>query len=215
MIFAGIYGIFVGVMMFAQWVFFLATGQVPELQTEPYRIAFHLAAECMTASGLIVAGIALLKKLAWGAVSYLFFAWMLTYSVIVSPGYFAQQHPHLGQFLGQQHAEQFPRYLPAVFQDAIHNLDVQVRWAPTPEERRRARLRAGYDLYGLYLGIPVTKRTHGYSMVLPDTILIYQRAHERNAATESQMVEQARQTLLTRSVLHGNREDRLQDLGVG
>lgn len=106
--------------------------------------------------------------------------------------------------------------LPPVFQDAIHNLDVQVRWAPTPEERRRARLRAGHDLYGLYLGIPITKRTHGYSMVLPDTILIYQRAHERTAATESQMVEQARQTLL-HEIGHymGIDEDRLQDLGVG
>jgi predicted Zn-dependent protease with MMP-like domain len=106
--------------------------------------------------------------------------------------------------------------LPAVFQDAIHNLDVQVRWAPTPEERRRARLRAGYDLYGLYLGVPITRRSHGYSMVLPDTILIYQRAHERHAATEAQMVEQARQTLL-HEIGHymGIDEDRLQDLGVG
>jgi predicted Zn-dependent protease with MMP-like domain len=116
----------------------------------------------------------------------------------------------------QRVVQQALEELPAVFQEAIHNLDVQVRWAPTPEERRRARLRPGYDLYGLYLGIPVTKRTHGYSMVLPDTILIYQRAHERHAATESQMVEQARQTLL-HEIGHymGIDEDRLQDLGVG
>ncbi len=89
--FAGIYGIFVGVLMFAQWAFFLSTGQVPELQSEPYRIAFHLAAEFATAAGLIVAGIALLRHLAWGAACYLFFAGMLGYSVIASPGYFAQQ----------------------------------------------------------------------------------------------------------------------------
>ena len=88
---AGIYGIFVGVLMSAQWGFFLATGQVPELQTEPYRIAFHLAAELITAAGLVVAGVALLRRLAWGAASYLFFAGMLVYSVIASPGYFAQQ----------------------------------------------------------------------------------------------------------------------------
>lgn len=106
--------------------------------------------------------------------------------------------------------------LPLAFQDAIENLDIQVRWAPTPDERRRARLRPGHDLYGLYLGIPITKRTHSYSMVLPDTILIYQRAHERQARTETEMVEQARQTLL-HEIGHymGIDEDRLQDLGVG
>lgn len=89
--FAGVYGIFVGVMMFAQWTFFIAAGQVPELQTEPCRIALHLAAEFVTAGGLIASGIALLRRAAWGAAGYLFFAGMLIYSVIASPGYFAQQ----------------------------------------------------------------------------------------------------------------------------
>jgi len=106
--------------------------------------------------------------------------------------------------------------LPEVFQHALENMDIQVRWAPTPYERRRARLHRGYDLFGLYLGIPLTKRSHGYSMVLPDTILIYQRAHERHAATEKEMIEQARQTLL-HEIGHymGIDEDRLHELGVG
>ncbi len=89
--FAGTYGIFVGLMMIGQWLFFLAAGQVPELQTEPYRIALHLAAEFLTAGGLIVAGVALLRRATWGPGAYLVFAGMLTYSVIASPGYFAQQ----------------------------------------------------------------------------------------------------------------------------
>ena len=106
--------------------------------------------------------------------------------------------------------------LPPKFQDALDNLDIQVRWAPTPYERRRARLRPGYDLFGLYLGVPITKRTHGYSMVLPDTILIYQRAHERHSTTQNEVVEQARQTLL-HEIGHymGIDEDRLGELGVG
>jgi len=106
--------------------------------------------------------------------------------------------------------------LPPMFQEALENLDVQVRWAPTPDERRRARLRPGYDLFGIYLGIPITKRGRGYSMVVPDVIVIYQRSHERATATRAAMIEQARQTLL-HEIGHymGIDEDRLRELGVG
>jgi hypothetical protein len=88
---AGIYGIFVGLMMLLQWMFFIATGQAPELQTEPVRIAFHLAAEFITALGLIVSGAALLRRSAWAPSAFLLFSGMLAYSAVVSPGYFAQQ----------------------------------------------------------------------------------------------------------------------------
>jgi predicted Zn-dependent protease with MMP-like domain len=105
--------------------------------------------------------------------------------------------------------------LPPRFKDALHNLDIQVRWAPNPDERRRARLRPGYDLFGIYLGIPITKR-RGYSMVTPDVIVIYQRSHERAYSTREEMIEQARQTLL-HEIGHymGIDEDRLRELGVG
>jgi predicted Zn-dependent protease with MMP-like domain len=106
--------------------------------------------------------------------------------------------------------------LPEVFQDALHNLDIQVRWAPTLEERRLLRMRPGHDLFGLYTGIPITKRTQGYGMVPPDIIIIYQRSHERACATKQEMIEQARETLL-HEIGHymGIDEDRLRELGVG
>ena len=106
--------------------------------------------------------------------------------------------------------------LPDVFHDALDNLDIQVRWAPTPYERRAARLHPGSDLFGLYTGVPLTARSRGYSMVVPDTILIFQRAHERHCRTEEEMVEQARQTVL-HEIGHymGIDEHRLRDLGVG
>jgi hypothetical protein len=88
---AGYFGIFVGLMMAAQWTFFIIAGQVPELQTEPIRIAFHLAAEFITALGLVISGIGLLRRAAWATSAYLLFTGMLAYSAIVSPGYFAQQ----------------------------------------------------------------------------------------------------------------------------
>ncbi len=88
--FSAWYGIVVGVLMFAQWAFFLLAGQVPELETEPYRIAFHLIAEAVTAVLLILGGVGLLREATWGRDVSLFAHGLLVYTVIVSPGYFAQ-----------------------------------------------------------------------------------------------------------------------------
>jgi hypothetical protein len=98
--FAAWYAILVGMLMLGQWGFFLAAGQVPELHTEPWRIAFHLAAEGLTAVGLLASGLGLLKSRPWGGQAFLLAAGMLLYSLIVSPGYFAQQRqwPLVGMF---------------------------------------------------------------------------------------------------------------------
>lgn len=52
--FAAWFAIIVGIGMYGQWGFSILGGQVPEFQTELYRIAFHLAAEFITAAMLIV-----------------------------------------------------------------------------------------------------------------------------------------------------------------
>ncbi len=90
----------VGIMMIAQWSFFVATGNVPELKTEPVRIAFHLAAEGATALALILSGWGLSRGRSWGGRLALFALGMLAYTSIVSPGYFAQQGgwPLVGMF---------------------------------------------------------------------------------------------------------------------
>jgi len=105
--------------------------------------------------------------------------------------------------------------LPDRFRQALQNIDVQVRWRPTPAELRRAGVRRG-TLFGLYLGVPLPQRGQFYSMTLPDTIVIYQQPHERYCRSEAEMVEQVRQTVL-HEIGHylGIDEERLQDLGIG
>jgi hypothetical protein len=51
--FSAWYSILVGILMVAQWSFFLAVGAVPELDTEPIALVFHLAAEFATAVCMI------------------------------------------------------------------------------------------------------------------------------------------------------------------
>jgi len=84
------YSLVVGVMMAAMWSMFAATGQIPELETSPKEIAFHLAAEFLTAFALIVGGLGLALRRRWGYAVNLVALGMLAYTVVVSPGYYAQ-----------------------------------------------------------------------------------------------------------------------------
>ena len=98
--FASFYAIAVGVLMLGQWGFFLLAGMVPELQTAPLEIGFHLSAEMLTAMALITAGMGTLRGKRWGTTLYLIAAGMLLYTVINSAGHFAQQGqwPFVGMF---------------------------------------------------------------------------------------------------------------------
>ena len=98
--YSGVFSIVVGLLMIGQWGFFLAVGAVPELRTEPLRIALHLAAEFLTAACLVMGGVAALRGAGWARWFSLVAAGMLAYTVVVSPGYFAQQGqwPLVGMF---------------------------------------------------------------------------------------------------------------------
>lgn len=99
--FAAWYAIIVGLLMLGMWLFFLVSGQVPELETEPFRISFHLAAEFVTAISLVIGGSGLLRNLTRARNLYFGATGMLLYSLIVSPGYYAQkgQWAFVGMFI--------------------------------------------------------------------------------------------------------------------
>ena len=92
--YAGGYAVAVGALTLAQWGFFILGGRVPEFESEPIAIGFHLAAEALMALALLVTGAALLRGRR-GAVPFALVAYgMLLYTTVNSPGYFAQ----LGQW---------------------------------------------------------------------------------------------------------------------
>lgn len=106
--------------------------------------------------------------------------------------------------------------LPDQFKRALNNISITVRWRPSAAELDSGEVGDHGDLFGLYVGVPLPYRGEGYNLVTPDTIYIYQRAHERFARTEQQMIAQARKTLL-HEIGHylGIEEDRLHELGMG
>jgi predicted Zn-dependent protease with MMP-like domain len=69
-------------------------------------------------------------------------------------------------------------------------------------------------LLGLYEGVPLTERSHSYSGLLPDRITIYRKAICAICATEAEVVEQVRRTVVHEVGHHfGIDDDRLHALG--
>lgn len=69
-------------------------------------------------------------------------------------------------------------------------------------------------LLGLYRGIPLTSRTTAYAGVLPDRITIYRRAICAICATEADVVDQVRRTVVHEVGHHfGIGDSRLRELG--
>lgn len=85
------FAVLVGLGMIGQWAVSLGSRQVPELRTEPVRIAFHLVGEFATAAALITAGAGLILDAGWAPEVALVAMGMLLYTAIVSPGYFGQK----------------------------------------------------------------------------------------------------------------------------
>lgn len=106
--------------------------------------------------------------------------------------------------------------LPLKLQQHVQNLDVVVKWRPSPRELEHAGLGRGETLFGLYLGVPLTERGGYYNMALPDKIVVYQEAHERSCADREEMLEQVRKTVLHELGHYlGIDEERLEELDLG
>lgn len=63
--------------------------------------------------------------------------------------------------------------LPEEIAEKLENVSVIVEDYPSREQLRTAGVRGRMALLGLYEGVPLTHRTSGYNMVLPDRITIF------------------------------------------
>jgi predicted Zn-dependent protease with MMP-like domain len=105
--------------------------------------------------------------------------------------------------------------LPDFFQQKLQNIDVVIADWPTPVERRSVGLKPNQLLFGLYQGIPLTRRTSHYGMVLPDKITIYKRSIEQVCQTPEQVIQRVKHTVKHEIAHHfGISDDRLRQLGA-
>jgi len=104
--------------------------------------------------------------------------------------------------------------LPEEVQRWLDNVAIVVADRPSPEQQARTGLGPGSLLFGLYEGVPKTRRGVTYGEVVPDKILIFQRPIEMVCRTPAQVRSQVRRTVLHEIGHHlGLDEDELEDSG--
>jgi len=96
MTFPAAYALAVGLLMAIQWGRTLVSGGLPppdEMYSGRGRseLAFHWIAEAITAGSLLVSGTGLLAQAGWSSWLYPLSLGALMYTLINSPGYFAQR----------------------------------------------------------------------------------------------------------------------------
>lgn len=86
--------------------------------------------------------------------------------------------------------------IPKEFLDKIENVEIIIETEPTLEQLKKLKIRKNYTLFGLYEGIPKTKRW-GYGLVLPDKITIFKNPIEQASRSEEEI-----QKIVTETVWH-------------
>jgi predicted Zn-dependent protease with MMP-like domain len=105
--------------------------------------------------------------------------------------------------------------LPDEFRDRLENVDVIVADRPTREQLSSLEDSRNQTLLGLYEGVPLTRRSHGYGMVMPDKITIFQRPIESICRSDNQIIDEVRRVVLHEIAHHfGINDARLKELGM-
>ena len=105
--------------------------------------------------------------------------------------------------------------LPETFREKLDNVEVVVEEWPDRETMRLAEVHHPAELLGFYHGVPQTKRTHNYGLILPDKISIYQRPIELCCRTVKQ-VRSTVHSVLRHEIAHhfGINDRRLREIGA-
>lgn len=100
--------------------------------------------------------------------------------------------------------------IPKRFLEKLDNVDIVIEDEPTEEQMKKLRIRKDIKLFGLYEGIPQTKRGF-YSGVLPDKITIFKKPIEEVCFSDEQIKEQVRKTVWHEIAHHfGMSEERVR-----
>lgn len=122
---------------------------------------------------------------------------------------------HISRIAFERLAAEALDSLPELFQESLDNVEVVVEDWPDPETLQLAGVHSPAELLGFYYGIPQTRRTHSYGLVLPDRIALYQRPIEMRCQTMEQIRAMVLRVLRHEIGHHlGLDDDRLREIGA-
>ncbi|MFO8100731.1 MAG: metallopeptidase family protein [Dehalococcoidia bacterium] len=104
--------------------------------------------------------------------------------------------------------------LPTYLKESMENVDIVVQDWPGRQQLKEVGIKRREDLFGLYEGVPRTKRGRGYNMVLPDKITIFQKPIEMRYHSEEEIIKRVQHTVRHEIAHHfGISDSRLWELG--
>jgi predicted Zn-dependent protease with MMP-like domain len=105
--------------------------------------------------------------------------------------------------------------LPEEFRQELDNVEIVIEDWPDSGTLQAAGARHPAALLGFYHGIPKTKRTRGYNLVLPDKISIYRRPILMRCRTAEQVHAMVARVLRHEIGHHfGISDERMRELGA-
>lgn len=103
--------------------------------------------------------------------------------------------------------------IPKKFRDKLDNVAITIQDYPTQDQLRKLNLSQNSLLFGLYQGVPQTKRGVHYGMVLPDKITIFRKPIETVAKTKQAIRQTVAHTIWHEIAHHfGTSEKRIREI---
>lgn len=104
--------------------------------------------------------------------------------------------------------------IPDHYYRRMNNVGFVVEDFPTPEQLQKLHVVEGMTLYGLYEGLPLTRRNGNYSGVLPDKITIFREPILAGSDSAEAARQQVKKTVWHEVAHHfGLGHDRIHELG--
>jgi predicted Zn-dependent protease with MMP-like domain len=113
-------------------------------------------------------------------------------------------------FIGQALDELPEEYVSRLLQHVV----VTWEYEPSPQQRQQLKLRNNQSLFGLYEGLPLTRRYVGGDKILPDKITIFKKTMLQHCPDVESLREQVKKTLWHEMAHYfGLDHDKIYELG--